>query len=121
MRFSRYPKLIERQVTGRRLQAAHKALARERAKERAPGFTGKKAAETVEERVARVDAQAREGQQRFRDHIASEWIRGRRLLRSLPPEQRQALEDEWNGKRWLPGSSEYFLDFLHTALGAGHG
>jgi len=111
MRFSPYIRADSRPVTRRRLAAARRTIQRERAKWGM--FADQMTFETPEERIARIDAGVLAGVQLMRDNHAAMWRRGRRALFSLPPQRRRELLREWNGNHWLPGSPEYFLDFLH--------
>lgn len=52
-------------------------------------------------------------EQRYRDHRAELWRRGRHALDQHDPATRRALLDYWNGHRWLPGDPVYLLDMLH--------
>ena len=110
MRFTPYPRGGRRQVTRRRLAHARRTLERERA-----GwgmFADQMEFETPEERIDRLDADLQDYFQGLRDHNAAMWRRGRRALFCLPPERHQELIQEWNRMHWMPGTCEYFLDFL---------
>jgi hypothetical protein len=111
MRFKPYPSPRPRLVTHQRLRRAQHALDRERA--RWGMFADQMVTETAEERVARVDEGVLAGVKQMRDHQAAMWRRGRRALYALPTQERQELLRQWNQSP-LPGTPEYFLDFLHS-------
>jgi hypothetical protein len=77
-------------------------------------FADQMVTETPEERIARLDAEVLAGARQLRAQHAAMWRRGRRALFALPPERRRELVAEWNRNHWLPGSLEYFLDFLRS-------
>ncbi len=116
MRFKRYEIRYEEHVTNRRILAAKRRLQRE--VDSMPLFADEVRASqpTPEELVARHNDGWRQACEEMRRHTAEAWLRGRAILRSLPPEQHAKLLAEWNNYKWCPGSSEYFLDFLHTRL-----
>ncbi len=118
MRFKRYEIRYEERVTPRRIAAAKRRLERE--VESMPLFADevRRGQPTPEQLVDRHNEGWRLACEKMRRHTAGEWLRGRAILRSLPPEQHAKLLAEWNGDKWRPGSSEYFLDFLHTRLKA---
>lgn len=113
MRFDRFPRCPLRGMTPRRLARHAQSIKREQ--ERVELFADQVAWETPEERIARIDTGVLAGWQRLRDSHAKGWREGRRLLRQLQAERQREILDAWNGKRWLPGSIEYFLDFLGRA------
>ncbi len=53
--------------------------------------------------------------QGHRDLAARHWHRGRRMLRSLPPELQAPLLDQWN-RSSVPPDAAYFADFVRTWL-----
>ena len=111
MRFKSYPKPRPRPVTRQRLRHAQQALEREQA--RWGMFADQMVTETAEGRVARLDEGVLAGMKQMRDHHASMWRRGRRALYALPIPERRELLRQWN-RSPLPGSPEYFLDFLRS-------
>ena len=113
MRFKRCSIRYEtREITPRRRAAAAAAIARQKAK--AGMFADQYKFDTVDERLEHREDTWRDWVKHFRHHTAVSWIVGRQALFSLPLAERQQLFDEWNRRIWIPGSSEYFLDFLHT-------
>ena len=117
MRFTKYPKSIERDVTPnkRRLSAAKKALKRER--DKAPLFRDEIAAEqpTPEQRIATLDSNAREWLSERRRGIAKAWRECRSRLRSLPADAARSILIEWQ-YGYLPGSAEYLATLITSRL-----
>ena len=110
MRYTPFPRPVQRPITARRLAHAEHALAQER--ERWGLFAAQMVTETASERVERLDRSVQDAQAWLRRHVAAQWRTGRRALFALPPCRRRHLLAAWNAQQWLPGSAEYFLDFL---------
>jgi hypothetical protein len=116
MRHETMPRAAARAVSPRRLQAAARALARERedwplfAEEIAEGQP------TPEERVQTMDAMQVAHWQRIRQHAADTWRAARRILFSLPAEQRDRLLAEWQAAPYPAGAAS-FADFLWQRTG----
>ena len=111
-----FPDRLEpRGVTPRRLAAAERTLDRER--EKLALFAQQVLAEqeTAEQRIDRMDQAMIAYDQGHRDLAARHWRRGRRMLRSLPPDQQAALIGEWN-RSSVPPDAAYFADFIRTRL-----
>jgi hypothetical protein len=110
------PRAVARPLTERRLQAAKRALARER--EECPLFADDIAEEqpTPEERVRTIDAEQVRYWQRIRDFNARTWRAARRILNSLPAGERDRLRAEWQSAPY-PASASYFADFLWQRTG----
>jgi hypothetical protein len=111
MRFTPFHRPTPRAVTGRRLRHAREALEKERA--RWGMFADQMVTETAEERVARLDEGVLAAVKQMREHHAAMWRRGRLALYALPIAERRELLSQWN-RSPLPGSPEYFLDFLRS-------
>jgi hypothetical protein len=118
MRHETLPRAHARPITARRLQAAARVLARER--EDWPLFSGEIAEgqPTPEERVQMMDAMQVAHWQRIRQHAADTWRAARRVLFSLPTEQRDRLLAEWQAAPY-PAGAAFFADFLHQKIGRG--
>jgi hypothetical protein len=97
-------------VTETRLRFARESLEKERASWGM--FADQMVTETAEERIRRQDDITRQEFRRRRQETADLWRRGRRALFALPEEERRDLLVRWNNMHGLPGSPEYFLDFL---------
>lgn len=112
----RIPDRIEpRGITPRRLVAAGRALARERAKLALFAQQVLTEQETPEERIDRFDRAMIDHDQGHRDLAARHWRQGRRMLHSLPPELQAILVDDWN-QSTIPPDAAYFADFVRTRL-----
>ena len=112
----RFPDRLEpRGVTPRRLAAAERALAREREKLALFARQLLTEQETADQRIERIDQAVIAYDQGHRDLAARHWRRGRRMLRSLPPETQETLIDEWNESS-VPPDAAYFADFVRTRL-----
>lgn len=116
VRHETMPRAEARPITNRRLQAARRALARER--DACPLFADDIADEqpTPEERVRILDAEHVAWWQRIRDYNAQTWRAARRILNSLPAADRDRLYAEWQSAPY-PGSASYFADFLYQRVG----
>lgn len=110
MRYTPFPRPVWRPITPRRLAYAARTLAQER--ERWGLFAAQMVTETARERLERLDRGVHVAHAYLRRHAAAQWRTGRRALFALPPHRRRHLIAAWNATRWLPGSAEYFLDFL---------
>lgn len=111
MRFKRYPRWIVREATPLRIANSRRAIEREAAK--IPLFAEQvRAVETPEARLSSIDIQQAKNWQDRRDSIARSWREGRAVLQAKPPPERQRLLARWNAAPY-PGSSEYFLEFVH--------
>lgn len=110
------PRALSRPVTPRRVQAAARALKREQ--EDCPLFADDIAEDqpTPEERVRVMDAQQVAYWQRIRDYNAQTWRAARRILFSLPAEERDRLLAAWQAAPY-PGGASYFADFLWQRTG----
>ena len=110
------PRATARPVTERRLAAARRALRRER--EACPLFVDDIADEqpTPEERVQAIDAAQVAHWQRIRDYNARTWRAARRILNSLPADERDQLLAAWQSAPY-PASASYFADFLYKRTG----
>lgn len=112
MRYQPFPKPRGmRKHSNQRLAAARRSLTKERNKH--PMFADQFVTETPEERLDRQDQAADAAWRELRKLKAQSWRRARRSLFSLPQDQRQAITQEWNQHKWLPGSPEYLLDLIH--------
>lgn len=111
MRHRRRQRFIGREITPRRLAAARRALARERAN--AGLFAEQVAAEqpTPEERISDIDRNMLLSEQRMRDFEAHCWRKGRRMLRSLPRGTQRAILANWNASS-CPAEGAYFCDHV---------
>jgi hypothetical protein len=118
VRHEKLLKLSARPLTPRRLRAAERALQRERGDR--PLLARQIAEEqpTPEERIRAIDAQQEAWWQTIRDHAAQTWRKARRLLFSLPEEERQSLLAQWQSGP-LPGRSEYLADFVRCKAARG--
>lgn len=116
VRHERMPRAAARPMTPRRVQAARQALARER--EDCPLFEEEIAEEqpTPQERVRTIDAQQLAHWQRIRDQTARTWRAARRILFSLPADERDRLLAEWQAASY-PAGAGYFADFLWRRTG----
>lgn len=116
MRHETMPRADARPVTNRRLQAARRALLRER--DACPLFAGDIAEEqpTPEERVRAMDAEHVAYWQRIRDYNARTWRSARRILCSLPAEEQDRLRAQWQAAPY-PASASSFADFLWQRTG----
>lgn len=116
VRHEKMPRAEARLITNRRLQAAKRALARER--DACPLFADDIAGEqpTPEERVRMLDAEHVAWWQRIRDYNAQTWRSARRILNSLPAEERDRLYAAWQTAPY-PGGAGYFADFLYQRTG----
>ena len=110
------PWAAARPLTERRFAAAARALRRER--ESCPLFADDIADEqpTPEERVREIDAQQLAHWQRIRNYNAHTWRSARRILFSLPAEERDRLHAEWQSASY-PASASSFADFLWQRTG----
>lgn len=63
------------------------------------------------ERLKKIDKESREYLQRLRDYNAKSWRKGRGALESFDEDARKQILNEWKLSP-LPGSPEYFCDFL---------
>jgi hypothetical protein len=110
------PRAHARPITSRRLQAAKRALQRER--DQCPLFADDIAEEqpTEEERVRMIDAAQVAHWQRIRDHAARTWRAARRILFSLPADEQDRLLAEWQAAPYPAGASS-FADFLWQRTG----
>lgn len=116
MRFDRYPgPRGQRPHSPQRVAAARGVLERERAK--TPLFPDFWVKESVEERLERQDRQADDRARWMRTWQAAQWRKARRRLSEVTEDERHRLLQEWNAHRFLPGSPEYFLDFLSRKAG----
>lgn len=109
MRYTPFPRPVWRPITPRRLAQAERTLAQER--ERWGLFAAQMVTKTARERLERLDRGVHVAHAALRQHLAAQWRTGRRALFALPPKQRRQVLAAWNASR-LPGSAEYFLDFL---------
>lgn len=116
VRHETMPRALSRPVTLRRVQAAVRALKREQ--EDCPLFADDIAAEqpTPEERVRLMDAEQVAYWQRIRDYNARTWRAARRILFSLPSEERDRLLAAWQAAPY-PGGASSFADFLWQRTG----
>jgi hypothetical protein len=116
VRHETMPRAMARPLTERRLHAAERALARER--DDCPLFADGIAEEqpTPEQRVRTIDAEQVAHWQRIRDHAARTWRAARRILGSLPAEERDRLLLEWRAAPYPPGAAS-FADFLWQRTG----
>ena len=110
------PRATARPLTKRRLAAAARALRRER--EECPLFADDIAEDqpNPEERVRTIDAAQAAYWQRIRDYNARTWRAARRILNSLPAEERDRLRAEWQSAPY-PASASSFADFLWQRTG----
>jgi hypothetical protein len=110
------PRATARPLTERRLAAAARALRREQ--EDCPLFADDIADEqpTPEERVRVIDVQQVAHWQHIRDFNARTWRAARRILFSLPAEERDQLFAAWQSAPY-PASASYFADFLYQRTG----
>lgn len=116
VRHETMPRATARPLTERRLAAAARALRRER--EQCPLFADDVAEEqpTPEERVGAIDAEQVAHLQRIRDYNARTWRAARRIMNSVPAEERDRLFAEWQSAPY-PASASYFADFLYQRTG----
>ena len=105
-----------RGVTPRRLAAAKRALARERA--RYALFAVEVAAEqpSPEERITAADLAMLDYDQGHRDLAAKHWRWGRKQLSRYPDIAAEILS-KWN-RSWIPDTGTYFADFVRRELRA---
>ncbi len=96
----------------RRRAAAARAIDKQKAK--AGMFVDQYKFETVDERLEHREDTWSDWVKNFRHETAISWVSGRQALFKLLPPVRRELIDEWNRRTWIPGSSEYFLDFLRS-------
>ena len=114
MKFARQYRRVLRPVTGRRLSAARRALQRQA--DEVALFPELQPTETPEQRIARLDTDAKAHFQRLRDHTATTWRRARRAFRSLSAIQREQVLARWNAPTWHPPHEAHYLaDLIHTA------
>lgn len=116
IKFKRYPKPFQREVTARRLAYATKWR---KEKIAAAGLFADEAAATLptaEERIAHVDAGAAAGNAYMRQCQAREWQKCRQLLRRVAPAERAAICTHWNAAPY-PKDAYYFADFLRHKYG----
>ena len=111
VRHESLPPARPRPITPRRLQAATRALQRER--DAYPLFAKEIVEEqtTPEDRIAQLEAEHVANWQRIRDHTARTWRAARRVLHSLPAGKQKELIDEWNAAPY-PAGAAYFADFI---------
>lgn len=115
MRHETMPRATARPLTQRRLAAER---ARQREREDCPLFAHAIADEqpTPQERVQLIDAQQIAHWQRIRDFNARTWRSARRILHSLPAEERDQLLAAWQSAPY-PASASSFADFLWQRTG----
>lgn len=112
MRFNRYPRADNTDVTPRRLAAARRAVQRE--KDRFALFPELVTHTTAEERIAAVNHHRTEWDQEHRQRRAANWRRARRQLGELPIIRQTGIRRYWqqfNG----PGDPVYLLDMITQA------
>lgn len=110
LKFSRgFPHAKVPPPSKRRIAAAERAVRKE-AETLLPGFQRDKSAA---ERLARQDAATERWWQGIRDHKASDWREVRRILRQMPPDERNAFAVRWNN-RFGPKEPAYALDMLRN-------
>ena len=108
LKFSRgFPHAKVPPPSKRRIAAAERAVRKE-AETLLPGFQRDKSAA---ERLARLDAATERWWQGIRDHKASDWREVRRILRQMPPDERNAFAVYWNN-RFGPKDPTYALESL---------
>ena len=100
-----------REWTPRRIAAAKRAVIRQ--KDATPLFPELARHQTVEDRIAAVDANYVDFCQRFRAFEAESWRRARRELRELPRVARMGVLFYWGICR-CPGTPVYLLELLRS-------
>lgn len=99
MLFKRMEKYEEIPVSNRKIAAAKRSIQRNKEKleyQYALFPELQKIEETVEERIAKYKVVSEEYKQRNRDYEAQQWRRGRQILRSLPSNLKNEVEQVWN-------------------------
>jgi hypothetical protein len=117
MKFSRMSKFAY-EVTPRKIAAI--AVRKRHEREKTPLFADEIAAAqslepTPEEEMERRLASFAIEEKRLRNRRAEQWIRARRVLRSLSKEDRAAVLERYHG-RWMPGNPEVLLDLIHSQM-----
>jgi len=102
-------------ITPRRISAAKMALRRQNDKE--PLFAKAIPDDAALERVMAFVDGYRQRCIRHRRDIAQQWLRLRKILRSVPSEVRAEFSEEWDRPNWhVPRRPEYGLDMLRELV-----
>lgn len=121
IRFQRFEK-YEIPTTDRKVAAARRAIERKKVKaaKQYPLFPELQIiTETAESRIQRYKAAGDRYTKRIRRETAQNWIRGRRILRSLPENIQSEILEQWNNGHH-PRTSSYFLGKLWDSLANQH-
>jgi len=111
MRFFRYPRPPQREITSRRLSAARRAIKRDR--DSWALFPEYVKHHTAEERIAAVDEDVSAAFQLRRKQRAEAWRRARAALRQMPAQQRRDAMEFWQ-RGIYPASPEYLLALIRS-------
>lgn len=111
MRFKSRPRLVPRSVTSRRIKAAEKALANQRASLPLLQDWVEEQQPTPEERIQGFDSALVQHEIKRRIFEAQTWRRARTILYSLNDQVRSQALIKWNSCS-IPATSSYFLDFI---------
>ena len=111
MRFFRYPRPLQREITSRRLSAARRAIQRDR--DSWALFPEYVKHHTAEERIAAVDEDVSAAFQLRRQQRAEAWRRARAALRQMPVQQRRDAMEFWQ-RGIYPASPEYLLALIRS-------
>ena len=111
MRFFRYPRPLQREITSRRLSAARRAIQRDR--DSWALFPEYVKHHTAEERIAAVDEDVSAAFQLRRHQRAEAWRRARAALRQMPEQQRRDAMEFWQ-RGIYPASPEYLLALIRS-------
>lgn len=66
---------------------------------------------TTEQRIREQTDSYNKWVKEYRQHQAAEWRRARKIVYSLPPEQRNEVLEAWNNSK-RPAEPAYLLDYL---------
>jgi hypothetical protein len=111
MKFFRYARSPQREITSRRLSAARRAIQRD--KDSWALFPEYVRHHTAEERIAAVDEDVSEGFRLRRKHRADAWRRARAAVRQMPIQQRRDALEFWQ-RGIYPASPEYLLGLIRS-------
>jgi len=112
MRFDKYPRHVEYEVTPRKVAAAKRAIQAD--KDKCGLFQEMVVHNTPEERLDAMAIHRREYWQEMRDGVAKTWRKARHQLRALPIVTRAGVARYW-GQARCPGHPAYLLTIIRDA------
>lgn len=110
LRFKRYIRHQVREITPRRMAAAQRSIDKD--KEQYALFPDLIRFNTPLERIKSMNKIAHDALQTRRNHRAANWIKARKIIRSLPTLQRDGALKYWNHGTQCPADPSTLLDFL---------